>query len=388
MNHLPSVTAIRSAAGPPDFTRFVLVVLVIGALLTGSFLTLLPFLGGLIWAATIVIATWPMFLRLERATGGRRSITTTIMMIAVLLAFVVPLSAAIATVLDAANRSPSLVHDYVERGLGPPPHWLSTVPVLGRKLADRWQTLATGGPEALAAAVRPYARSAAAWVITTTGGLGRLVIHALLTVLLVGILYANGEAAARGALAVADRLGGGAGQRSMRLAAQAVRGVALGVVVTALIQSSLAGLGLWVSGVPHPALLSAIMLTMCIAQLGPVLVLAPAVGWLYWIGQSGWASALLVWSLPVVALDNVVRPILIRRGVQLPMLLIIGGVIGGLITFGVIGLFVGPGILAATFTLGKEWVGSNTHGEADGITPEDGPASRSANDDRIAIAGG
>jgi predicted PurR-regulated permease PerM len=350
---------------------------VIGALLIGSFLTLLPFLGGLIWAATIVIATWPMFTRLERATGGRRSITTTIMMLAVLLAFVVPLSAAIATVLDAANRSPSLVHDYVERGLGPPPRWLSNVPALGPKLADRWETLATGGPEALAAAVRPYARTAAAWIIATTGGLGRLVLQVLLIVILVGILYGNGEAAARGALAVADRLGGDAGQRSIRLAAQAVRGVALGVVVTALIQSSLAGLGLWVSGVPHPGLLTAIMFTLSVAQLGPLLVLAPAIGWLYWVGQAGWATALLVWTLPVAALDNVVRPILIRRGVQLPMLLIIGGVIGGLITFGVIGLFVGPVILAATFTLAKDWVGSNTHGDADGMTPQDFPASPS-----------
>src|SRR3954462_3568372 len=162
MSQLPCVTAIRSAAGPPDFTRFVLVVLVIGALLTGSFLTLLPFVGGLIWAATIVVATWPMFLRLERATGGRRSITTTIMMIAVLLAFVVPLSAAIATLLDAANRSPSLVHDYVERGVGQPPQWLSAVPVLGPKLADRWQTLATGGPGGVPGGGRARARGGGA----------------------------------------------------------------------------------------------------------------------------------------------------------------------------------------------------------------------------------
>jgi predicted PurR-regulated permease PerM len=351
----------RQADGPQDFTRFVLLVLVIGVLLTGSFLTLLPFLGGLIWAATLVIATWPVFMRLERAVGGRRSISVTIMTLAVLLAFVVPLSAAISTVLDAANRSPALLHDYVERGLGPPPQWVSDVPAIGPRLADRWATLASGGPEALAAAVRPYARSAAAWIVTTTGGLGRMIVHVLLTVILVGILYGNGETAARGALAVADRLGGEAGQQSVRLAAQAVRSVALGVVVTALIQSSLAGLGLWVSGVPHPGLLTAIVFTFSIAQLGPLPVLIPAIAWLYWVGRAGWATALLVWTLPVAALDNVIRPILIRRGVQLPMLLIIGGVIGGLITFGVIGLFVGPVILAATFTLAKDWVGSNSH---------------------------
>jgi predicted PurR-regulated permease PerM len=335
----------------------VLVVLVIAVLLIGSFLTLLPFMGALIWATTIVIATWPMLIRLQQATGGRRSIAVAIMITAVLFAFIVPLSVAISTVLDAADRSPSLVQDYVERGLGPPPRWLSSLPAVGAQLFARWETLAAGGPEALADAVRPYARSAATWAIAATGGVGRMLVHALLTLILVAILYVNGESAGRGALAVADRLGGEAGQRTIHLAGQAVRSVALGVVVTALVQSTLAGLGLWLSGIPHPGLLSAVAFTLCVAQLGPLLVLAPAVCWLYWIGHTGWATALLMWTLPVAALDNVVRPILIRRGVQLPMLLIIGGVIGGLISFGVVGLFVGPVILAATFTLAKDWVG-------------------------------
>jgi predicted PurR-regulated permease PerM len=87
-----------------------------------------------------------------------------------------------------------------------------------------------------------------------------------------------------------------------------------------------------------------------------MLVLLPSVGWLYWVGTPGSATALLIWSLPVGALDNVVRPILIRRGVQLPMLLIVAGVIGGLIRFGVVGLFIGPVVLAATYTLAKDWV--------------------------------
>jgi len=142
----------------------------------------------------------------------------------------------------------------------------------------------------------------------------------------------------------------------VRLAGQAVRSVAMGVVLTALVQSVLAGIGLWFCGIPHPALLTAAAFILGIAQIGPVLVLAPAIGWLYWTGSSGWATVLLVWSVPVGALDNVVRPILIRRGVQLPILLIVAGVIGGLISFGVVGLFVGPVVLAATYTLAKDWV--------------------------------
>jgi len=178
----------------------------------------------------------------------------------------------------------------------------------------------------------------------------------LLTLVLVVILYSRGETAARGALAFAHRLGGETGERTIRLAAQAVRSVALGVVLTALVQALLAGVGFWFCGIPHPGLLTAFAFILGIAQIGPLPVLAPAIIWLYWTGSTGAAMGLLIWSLPVAALDNVMRPILIRRGVQLPMLLIIAGVIGGLISFGVVGLFVGPVMLAATYTLAKDWV--------------------------------
>jgi len=342
--------------GPTDVTRIVLFVLVIGVLLIGSFWTLLPFLSVMIWATTIAVATWPVLLRLERLTGGRRSLAVAIMTLLVLLAFIVPLALAISTLLDAANRSPAVMNDFVAHGLGPPPEWIAKLPVFGKRLDDQWQAISAGGPEALADFVQPYARSAASWAIAATGGLGRTIVLVLLTVVFVAILYARGEVAARGTLALARRLGGETGERTVRLAGQAVRSVALGVVLTALAQSLLAGVGLWLCGIPHPGLLTAIAFILGVAQLGPVPVLAPSVIWLYWTHNTGWATALLIWSLPVAALDNVIRPILIRRGVELPLLLIIAGVIGGLISFGVVGLFVGPVILAATYTLTKDWV--------------------------------
>ena len=181
-------------------------------------------------------------------------------------------------------------------------------------------------------------------------------VQVLLAVVIMAILYSQGETAGKGVLAFGYRLGRERGEQTMRLAAQAVRSVALGVVVTALVQSLLAGVGLWASGIPHAALLTVICFVLGIAQLGPLLVLAPAVVWLYWSGHPGWGTALLIWSLPVIALDNVLRPILIKRGVELPMLLIIAGVIGGLIGFGVLGLFIGPVILAATYTLTQSWI--------------------------------
>jgi predicted PurR-regulated permease PerM len=348
-----------------DVARIMLLVLFIGLLLAGSFWTLLPFLGGLIWATTIVVATWPLLLSVQRVTGGRRSVAVTIMTVIVLLAFIVPFALAISTLLDAADRSPAVIRDFLARGLGPPPDWLAGIPGVGERLSLRWLELTAGGPEALVEAVKPYARSAATWAVSATGGFGMLLVQILLTIALVAILYAHGEVAARGALALAYRLGRERGEQTMRLAGQAVRSVALGVVVTALVQSLLAGLGLWVSGVPHAGVLTAVVFTLGIAQLGPLPVMAPAVIWLYWTGDAGWGTALLVWSVPVIALDNILRPILIRRGVELPMLLIIAGVIGGLIGFGVMGLFIGPVILAATYTLTKSWVAEGWPGSPD-----------------------
>ena len=344
------------AEGSSDITRIILFVLVIGALLLASLWTLLPFLSGMIWATTIAVATWPLLLRLESATGGRRALAVAVMTLLVLLVFIVPFALAISTMLDAAGRSPAVMNDFLTKGLGPPPAWVEDIPVVGRQMADQWQAVSAGGPEALAEVLQPYGRSAAAWAIAASGGVGRMVVLILLTVVLVTILYSDGETAARGVLAFAHRLGGETGERTVRLAGQAVRSVALGVVLTALVQALLAGIGLWFCGIPHPALLTAITFILGIAQIGPVLVLAPAVFWLYWTGSSGWATALLVWSLPVAALDNIMRPILIRRGVELPILLIVAGVIGGLISFGVVGLFIGPVVLAATYTLAKDWV--------------------------------
>ena len=338
-----------------DITRAVLSVVVIGVLIVGSLWTLLPFLSALMWATTIAIATWPALLRLEELTG-RRSLAATIMTVLVLLAFIAPMAVAISTVLDAAARSPAVISDFAARGLGPPPAWIDDIPWFGERLAARWQTLAAGGPDALMAVLQPYAGAAAAAAIAATGGVGRATVLVVLTVVMVGILYARGDAAAQGALAFAHRLSGDTGERAVILAGQAIRGVALGVVVTALTQSVLAGIGLWLFGIPRAGVLMAIAFVLGVAQIGPLPLMAAGVLWLYWTGGTGSAIGLAVWSLPVIMLDNVLRPWLIRRGVDLPMLLIVAGVIGGLIGFGVVGLFIGPVVLAVTYTLLKEWI--------------------------------
>jgi predicted PurR-regulated permease PerM len=175
-------------------------------------------------------------------------------------------------------------------------------------------------------------------------------------VILAAALYANGEAVTAGLRMFARRLGRERGERTLVLAGQALRGVALGVVVTALVQTAIAGVGLWLAGIPRVGLLVAVILVLCIAQLGPLLVLVPAVVWLFWSGNVVWGIVLTAITVVVAIADNVLKPVLIRRGVDLPLPLIIGGVIGGLLSFGVVGLFLGPILLAVTYTLFEAWV--------------------------------
>jgi predicted PurR-regulated permease PerM len=140
------------------------------------------------------------------------------------------------------------------------------------------------------------------------------------------------------------------------LAGQAVRGVALGVVVTALAQSVLGGVGLAIARIPFAGILMALMFMLAIAQVGPMPVLIPAIVWLYWSAGPGWGTFLLLWTLVVGTMDNFLRPVLIKKGADLPLLLIFAGVVGGLIAFGLIGIFVGPVVLAIAHTLLTAWM--------------------------------
>jgi predicted PurR-regulated permease PerM len=192
-----------------------------------------------------------------------------------------------------------------------------------------------------------------------------MLLQFLLTTIIAALVLANGETVRDGILRFARRLAGQQGYDTAQLAARAIRGVVLGVVGTALLQTTIGGTGLFIAGVPAAGLISAVMLFLCLAQLGPIPVMIPAVAWLYWSGQSGWGTVLLIISIVAGTIDNVLRPILIRRGANLPLVLIFAGVIGGLIGFGIVGLFIGPVVLGITYTLLATW----TETPADPLAP-------------------
>jgi predicted PurR-regulated permease PerM len=151
---------------------------------------------------------------------------------------------------------------------------------------------------------------------------------------------------------------------AVRLAGQAIRSVALGVVVTAVAQSVLGGAGLALVGVPFAPVLTAVMFMLCLAQIGPGPVLIPAVIWMYYASDALWATVLLAFTVVTLTMDNFLRPLLIRRGADLPLPLILAGVIGGMIAMGLLGIFLGPTVLAIAYTLLNAWMAEND--EVDG----------------------
>lgn len=340
-----------------EVTRTLLAVLTIALLIFTSLWVLRPFIGALIWATMIVVATWPLMLALQKHLWGRRGAATAVMVGALLLVLFVPLTIAITTVVSNADKVAVLVPRLQDATVPEPPAWLATVPLVGDKLSATWHGIAESGIAPILASIKPYAGMALKWLAAQAGGLGMVVIQFLLTVAIAGILYSTGEQAARGVRGFARRLSGNQGDRVVILAGQAIRGVALGIVVTALVQSTLGGLGLLICGVPFAGVLAAVMFMSCLAQIGPVLVLIPAVGWLFWSGDHLWGGVLLVITVVVGTLDNILRPWLIKKGADLPLLLIFAGVIGGLLGFGMIGLFIGPVVLAVTYTLLDAWIG-------------------------------
>ncbi len=354
---------MRRPGAAGDLTRTTFAVLFMGLLIGASLWVLRPFLGPGIWATMVVVATWPLMRRMQAALGGHRALAVTVMTIGLLLLFVVPLLLAIGTIFVNVD----VIADGIRsastwRPPEAPPAWVSALPVVGGLIDGAWGQAAALGLRDLLPRITPYAGEVTKWVLAEVGSIGFLVLQFLITVVIAAVMYSVGEDFADFARRFARRLGGERGADALQLAGDAIKGVALGVGVTAIVQSVLGGLALAVAGVPFAGLLTALMFMLCIAQIGPVLVLVPAAVWLFWSGDTGLGVFLVVATLVVGTLDNVLRPALIRMGADLSLLLIFAGVIGGLIAFGLVGLFVGPVVLAVGLKLLEAWI-------ADGEVP-------------------
>ena len=353
-----------------DITRNVLGVLFIVALIGTSIWILRPFIGATVWATTIVVATWPLMITVQTWLWSKRVVAVTVMTLLLLCILVVPLTFAIGAIVSNADDIAGWARSLADFKLPPPPRWLFNLPLVGARLVELWERISVAGLEATAPKAAPYVGGVILWFVAQLGSVGVLLVEFLLTVILAAAMYSNGEHATERLLRFGRRLAGSGGENAVYLAGQTIRGVALGVVGTSVVQTIFSGLGLLIAGVPFAGVLTAAMFLLSIAQIGVIPVLGCAVAWLYWTGSSTWATVLLVWTIIAGTMDNFLRPILIKKGADLPLLLIFAGVIGGLLSFGLIGIFVGPVVLAVADTLLNVWIDRDTGDDGTSERPE------------------
>jgi predicted PurR-regulated permease PerM len=313
-----------------------------------------PFIVPVVWGIIIAVAIYPSYCRLESLFGGRRAtaaMVCTIMMLAVLI---VPSVMLAGTAAESAQR---LARDMSDGTISVPlpPDGVSGWPVIGKPLDQFWRLSSENLEEALGE-IRPQIAAFGQWLLSAAAGLGLGILQFVAAIIIGGILLAHAQGGARTASAIATRLAGERGKDYAALGQATVRSVARGILGVALIQSLLAGLGFLAVGIPGAGLLALVCLLLAVIQIGPAPVLIGTVIYVFSTADTFTAIVFLIWSLFVAVLDNILKPILLGRGVRVPMVIIFVGAIGGFLVHGIIGLFVGSILLALGFTLFKAWL--------------------------------
>lgn len=344
------------ASPQPDLTRTLLGVLCIGVLIVAAFWIVRPFVAAAIWATMIVVVTWPLMLRVQVHLWNYRALAVASMIAMLVLLFVIPLTLAVGILVANADDVVDRIRSITSMRIPAPPQWLAQLPLIGAALSAAWLDASVAGVEGFVTQLVSYAGGMTTWLFAEIGNAGYVIVQLVLIPVFAAFMYLNGEKYASTLLRFVRRLAGKQGEALINLAAQAIRGVALGVGLTAVIQAALGGLGLAAAGVPFAGFITAVLLVLCIAQIGMLVVLIPAVIWVFWSGDLAWGIFLLVWSLAASMLDTVLRPVLVSRSADLPLLLIFVGVIGGFVAFGLLGIFVGPVVLAVAYTFLKTWI--------------------------------
>jgi predicted PurR-regulated permease PerM len=333
-------------------------VTVLALLVIGCFLVLRPFLSALIWAVILAYSTWPVYAWLERHLKGRRSLAAFITTILIAAVLIVPLVSVGSSLADDAARVARFVRQLVQDGPPAPPAWLQDIPYVGPQIAEFWAERAADQTRLLDD-VQPYIGSIRDFALASGITLGQGVLELTLSIIAAFFLLRDGRAVGERLERAGQRVAGARAERLIEVAGNTIRGVVYGILGTALVQALLAAIGLWVAGVPGPLFLGVLVFFLSPLPIGPPLVWIPAALWLFYQGDTGWGIFLVVWGTVVVSgVDNVLKPLLISRGGNLPLLLVFLGVLGGAVAFGFMGLFLGPTLLAVGFTLVQEWSAS------------------------------
>ncbi len=289
--------------------------------------------------------------------GGRAKLAITLITLVSIGVIVGPVSLIAKALVDNAQ---SLAESITTGTLvvPPPPENIKHLPLLGEPLNNIWQLASVNLKEALKI-LEPQLKDLATNLLGIAAGIGLALLRFLLSIIIAAPLILNTEALNRNLTRVITRLTPSQGQDFVKLASSTLRNVIRGVIGVSAVQTLLIGIGLIVAGIPAAGLLTLLCLVLTIIQIGPGLVVLPTLIFAWSTMNTLTALLLTIWMIPATLIDNFLKPILMARGLPVPMLVILIGVFGGTITYGIIGLFIGPVILALGYELMRAWINAD-----------------------------
>jgi predicted PurR-regulated permease PerM len=324
-------------------------------LVVGCFMVLRTFVTSLAWAAILCYSTWPIYNWIEHRLNRRRNLAATVMTVLIVAVVVVPFLFVGFRLADSIAQTVSLVQGWFRDGVPAPPEWIGNLPFLGKSLHAYWLSLSHDSVKTAALFKESFSRSQG-WLVNRGLDFGQGILHLTLSVFIAFFFYRDGIAVVSRLNHAVKRIAGHRTQHLLTLVGGTVKSVVYGILGTALAQGTLAGIGFYFAGIPFPVLLGLATFFMSLIPAGPPFVWLPATVWLFYQGKVGWGIFMLIWGMFVISgVDNLLKPYLISRGSNLPFILVFLGVLGGMLGFGFIGVFLGPTLLAVGYSLLQEW---------------------------------
>ena len=359
----------QDAAGrdraPATFVEPAIRIAALGVLFYVAYQLVSPFVTIAIWSMVLAVALYPAFERLARLLGERRRLAAALLTAVSLLVVIGP-ATWLALGLIESLRAISQELEVTTVSLPPPPATVRGWPLVGEWLYQFWDLASTNMKAALAE-VAPQLKPLGSSLLSVAASSGVTIIQFLVAIIVAGFLFAPAPTLVEALKTFARRLISHRGEEFVRLAGATIRAVSRGVIGISVLQALLAGIGLVVAGVPGTSLLTTAILVLGIIQIGPTIVILPLIIWSWFAMDTTAALLFTIYMVPVNLIDNVLRPMVMGHGLKTPMLVILIGVLGGTLAYGISGLFLGPIVLAVIWELVVAWTREAPAGEAGGL---------------------
>ena len=349
----------------------------VALLVWACFMIFKPFLIPVLWAIIIADAAYPLYRKLDNGLGGRSNLTAVLLTVAALALLIVPTVMLFGSVTDTVKTiSTGLKNGTLT--VPSPPEGVAAWPFIGESVHKLWHAASTN-LQATLARIGPELMEIAGGLLSTGAGLLLGILQFTISIIIAGVFMAKADACYAISVRIFRSVAGEKGAELVDLSAATIRSVAQGVLGVAIIQSLMAGIGMLIVSVPGAGVWALLVLLFAVVQLPPILVLGPVIVYVFSVADTTPAVLFAIWGVFVSISDSFLKPLLMGRGVKIPMLVILIGAIGGMLLFGIIGLFVGAVVFSVGYTLLQVWLdkdapeetgamaaGASPSGEADG----------------------